>query len=99
MTVGRFAHTAVLLADGRVLVVGGVPFNFSCADPPISTSAELYDPATGTWTSTGSLSVGRASAVAVGLADGRVLVAGGGRCGAMRHQAGVYGPRTGGRPT
>ncbi len=95
MTVGRFAHTAVLLADGRVLVVGGVPFNFSCADPPISTSAELYDPATGTWTSTGSLSVGRASAVAVVLADGRVLVAGGGRCGVMRNQAELYDPATG----
>src|SRR5690242_900863 len=50
MTTGRFAHTAVLLADGRVLVVGGVPFNSSCADPPTATSAELYNPATGTWT-------------------------------------------------
>jgi PKD repeat protein len=95
MTTGRFAHTAVLLSDGRVLVAGGVPFSFSCADPPASTSAELYNPATGTWSSTGSLSFGRASAVAVVLADGRVLVAGGGRCGVIRNQAEIYNPATG----
>ena len=95
MTAGRFAHTAVLLADGRVLVVGGVPFSFSCADPPLSTSAELYNPATGTWTRTGNLAFGRTSAVSVVLADGRVLVTGGGRCGVIRNQAEIFDPATG----
>ena len=95
MTLGRFAHTAVLLADGRVLVVGGVPFSFSCADPPTSTSAEIYNPATGTWTRTGDLAFGRASAVAVVLADGRVLVTGGGRCGVIRNQAEIFDPAAG----
>ncbi|HEY6854066.1 MAG TPA: PKD domain-containing protein [Gemmatimonadales bacterium] len=95
MTTGRFAHTAVLLADGRVLVVGGVPFNSSCADPPTATSAELYNPATGTWTRTGNLAFGRASAVAVVLADGRVLVTGGGRCGVIRNQSEIFDPATG----
>ena len=40
-------------------------------------SAELYDPATGTWTATGSLSFGRAYPIAATLADGKVLIAGG----------------------
>src|SRR5690348_7544346 len=95
MTTGRFAHTAVLLADGRVLVMGGVPFNSSCADPPTATSAELYNPATSTWTRTGNLAFGRASAVAVVLADGRVLVTGGGRCGVIRNQSEIFDPATG----
>src|ERR1041384_713799 len=95
MTLGRFANTALMLADGRKLVVGGVPFSVSCADPPTPTSAEIYNPATGTWTRTGDLAFGRASAVAVVLADGRVLVTGGGRCGVIRNQAEIFDPSSG----
>jgi len=36
-----------------------------------------YDPATGGWTATGAVAVGRADFAAAELADGRVLVAGG----------------------
>ena len=47
-------------------------------DPPTSgramATAELFDPATGTWSDTGSLTYARAGAHAVTLADGRVLV-------------------------
>ncbi|HZH78868.1 MAG TPA: kelch repeat-containing protein, partial [Archangium sp.] len=57
-----------LLRDGRVLVVGGEQ------EGP---SAELYDPATGTWSPTGHGVGGRDFATATLLADGRVLVAGG----------------------
>src|SRR5262245_56296086 len=42
----RNYHTATLLSNGTVLVAGGFP---------TGTSAELYDPATDTWTITGSL--------------------------------------------
>ena len=42
-------------------------------------SAEIYDPATGTWAATGSMHDDRSYPVAVRLADGRVLVAGGDR--------------------
>jgi hypothetical protein len=72
----RYSHTATLLPTGKVLVVGGEgPF-----DPPGSrplASAELYDPATGQWHATGSLSNARAFHTATLLASGQVLVAGG----------------------
>ena len=63
----------VLLHDGDVLVAGGAPPGGGNA----STSAELYDPATGTWSGTGSLVTGRIGAAATLLPDGRVLVTGG----------------------
>ena len=69
----RDAHTAVRLRDGRVLVVGG----FAGEGRPPLASAELFDPATGGWTTTGSLALGRGGHAAALLGDGRVLVAGG----------------------
>jgi hypothetical protein len=44
---------------------------------PTRKSAELYDPATGTWTVTGSLNIRRLYHTATLLASGEVLVAGG----------------------
>lgn len=65
-----FGLSATLLADGRVLVVGG--------GPKVGTSAELYDPATETFSPTGSMTVARGgSQSATLLTDGRVLLAGG----------------------
>lgn len=74
LNTGRALHQAVVLADGRVLAVGGVthPTNNS-----ILTSAELYDPATGTWTNTGSVALARAKSVAVLMSTGKVLLTGG----------------------
>jgi Galactose oxidase, central domain len=62
----RSEHSATLLQDGRVLVVGGW-----------QADAELYDPASGTWTPTGSPGAPRRGYTATLLPDGRVLVAGG----------------------
>lgn len=84
---------AVLLGDGRVLVVGSQTFDDS-ADS--STIAELWDPATSAWRTTESLPNPRAEFATVPLKDGRVLIAGG------RNQndqsfssAYVYDPRPG----
>lgn len=76
MHVGREFHTATLLPDGQVLVAGGFSgcddsFCYSVAD------AELYDPATATWSTAHSMHVPREQQVASLLPDGRVLVAGG----------------------
>ncbi len=73
LTQPRDAHTAVTLADGRVLVVGG----FAGEGQAPLASAELFDPETGQWTTTGSLRRGRGGHAAALLGDGRVLVAGG----------------------
>jgi hypothetical protein len=67
MSVARMLHTATLLPDGRVLVVGGSP----------ATMAELYDPASDSWIATGATRFQRQEHDAVLLADGRVLVVGG----------------------
>src|SRR5262245_47628639 len=70
----RALHTATLLPNGKVLVAGGEEADF---DGPIIRSAEIYDPATGRWTATGSLSALRAYHTATLLPNGKVLVAGG----------------------
>jgi hypothetical protein len=66
----RNSHTATLLFSGKVLVAGGF------TDIPLA-SAELYDPATGTWAPTRSLAAARDWHTATLLCSGKVLVAGG----------------------
>jgi N-acetylneuraminic acid mutarotase len=78
MATARVGDTATLLADGRVFVAGGedVP-NAEVVSAKMLASAELYDPKTGMFSPTASMSVGRAGQTATPLADGRVLLAGG----------------------
>jgi hypothetical protein len=72
MTIGRSGHTATLLKNGKVLIVGGWTGRYD-----LRGSAEIYDPAANTFTPTGNLVIERAGNTATLLADGRVLVAGG----------------------
>ena len=69
MTTFRDQHTATLLEDGRVLVIGGGGEGYASKK-----SADVYDPATGTFSKTGSLKTGRWLHTATLLHDGRVLV-------------------------
>jgi len=66
--------TATLLRDGKVLVAGG---STGCDSPCYTASAELYDPAAGTFAPTGKMTVPRAEARAVLLRTGEVLFVGG----------------------
>ncbi len=67
MTTARANHTATLLFDGRVLIVGG----------DRTGTAELYDPSTGAFTPTGNGTTAHGGSTAALLPDGRVLIAGG----------------------
>jgi large repetitive protein len=90
MADARSSATATLLADGRVLVVGGVGVSWECdGDPddftgysctalrPALASAEVWDSGTGLFTQAGSLAAPRTGHTATLLADGRVLIIGG----------------------
>jgi large repetitive protein len=82
MIMARYGHTATLLADGRVLIVGG----FAAAPYGTTASAELYDPSTETFTAAGDAAAGHTATL---LASGKVLIAGSGA------NAVLYDPATG----
>jgi hypothetical protein len=83
----RSHFTATLLLNGRVLVVGGDSLTSTTG---LLATAEIYDPGTGKWTATGSMTFGRSDFTATLLSDGRVLIAG---CG--DNSAELYSPATG----
>jgi hypothetical protein len=79
MTKARIYHSAVLLPNGEVLVSGGET-KLALNDTPESptSTAEIYNPSTGTFTATGSMNDARFGSQLTLLQNGDVLVAGGG---------------------
>ena len=75
MSLPRESHAAVGLEDERVLIIGG--HRGRRANIELHTSVEVYDPATGTFSSAGDMTVRRHKHDAVLLPDGRVLITGG----------------------
>jgi hypothetical protein len=73
MNVSRQVFALTTLPNGRALAVGGSPDLASGAG---SATAELFNPATGRWTRTGSMPSGRLGHTATLLPDCRVLVVG-----------------------
>ena len=94
MTISRAAHTATLLRDGTVLLAGGNSFIKGVFNP--LSSAEIYDPQSGTFSSTGNMTETRNGAAAQLLGSGEVLVAGGfGDDSSFLTSAELYDPATG----
>lgn len=91
LSTGRGDHTATLLQNGKVLVVGGV----DAAGHDVA-SAELYDPVKGTWSATGNLITPRTYHTATLLTNGKVLIAGGvNQALGQPATAEIYDPSTG----
>ena len=90
MTTVRDLHTATLLPNGKTLVAGGFD------GTNYLSSAELYDPATETWSSTGSLTTVSAQHTSTLLPSGQILVAGGFFNSHALTSAELYEPAAGG---
>ena len=90
MLAPRSGHSATLLPDGRVLVAGGMRRN-----QDFYRSAELFDPKSGRFSSTGEMLVARVGHVAVLLRSGEVLIAGGWIGHGPTDEAELYDPATG----
>jgi N-acetylneuraminic acid mutarotase len=89
----RGFHTATLLPNGKVLVVGGT-LGMDGGELAVT---ELYDPATGAWSTdpTWDLTNPRESHTATLLPSGKVLVTGGWGSGIVYNSAELYDPATG----
>jgi hypothetical protein len=88
MTMAHAGGTATLLRNGKVLVAGGFGSLPSTSWEGARRSAELYDPVSGSWSATGSMDALFSEHTATLMADGKVLIAGGG-------SAALYDPTEG----
>ena len=93
MPTPRAAHSATLLADGRVLLAGGCAAD-GCEEG-IAGDAILFNPATTSFSSTGHLLQPRVGHRAVPLADGSVLLFGGYTRDGVTNTVERYVPATG----
>jgi hypothetical protein len=77
MSIRRSSHTATLLSNGKVLIAGGIKPGSKPYSGTATALAEIYDPGTGTFSPTGSMTAARWGHTATLLATGRVLITGG----------------------
>jgi N-acetylneuraminic acid mutarotase len=77
MKTARAEFVAVLLANGKVLVAGGCTSYDVTGCLAVTTAAELYNPTTGAWSSTGTLRAARMAMTGTILTTGKALIAGG----------------------
>jgi hypothetical protein len=89
MASARFRHTSTLLPDGRVLVAGGLS---PCCPTLTLSSAELYDPVSGTFSPSANMSDWREFGTATLLPNGKVLMIGGSTGDLFDPNTGVFSP-------
>jgi len=84
----------IALPDGNALIVGGTTAAPVC-DPSVLSTAELYDPASGAWTVTGSSPTPHGAGYVTLLGNGLVLAAGGQTCSTANAGAELFDPKAG----
>ena len=77
LATSRFKHTANLLPNGKVLIVGGATYTAATNTYRDLAEAELYDPLSNTWSSAGKMATARYGHTSTLLPNGKVLVTGG----------------------
>jgi N-acetylneuraminic acid mutarotase len=93
----RSSHSATLLASGQVLVAGGLNLQLGASSSSQTStklaSAELYNPATNSWSAAANLTTTRYGHGSVTLTDGRAMVIAGGTPTSAKN-AEIYDPVT-----
>jgi N-acetylneuraminic acid mutarotase len=77
MTMARYANWLITLTNGKVLAIGGTTGQIPDNPPILTGTAELYNPATGTWSLAGTMATLRMPYYALLLGNGKVLAGGG----------------------
>jgi hypothetical protein len=95
MSVPRAVATATRLPDGRILVAGGCTDAGCDLGSPGGATAEMFDPAAGSFAPTGDLSVWRDDHSAIALPDGRVMLIGGWSTAGLLDSTDVFDPARG----
>lgn len=94
MPVARAAHSAVALADGRVLLIGGC-VRESCEAGPDSSTVDAFDPKSKRFRRAGELLSPRVSTTTAMLPGGRVLIAGGWAGSSVTGSTEIFNPAAG----
>lgn len=90
----RAAHTSTLLKDGRVLIAGGIVEDGKGNEQPMNT-AEIFNPETNEFTTTGNMIESHCNHTATLLENGEVLIIAGWKAGQRSDAVEIYNPKTG----